>query len=48
MFNTAIGWIEDEPDREQRQLLINLTCACGLMYEKAFRGGNITGFALHI
>eukprot|EP01043_Picozoa_sp_COSAG02_P117758 COSAG02_NODE_54307_length_296_cov_22.355330_2_plen_22_part_01 len=22
MFNTAIGWIEDEPDREQRQLLI--------------------------
>ncbi len=24
--HTTIGWIEDEPDREQRRLLINLTC----------------------
>lgn len=41
MFRTALSWLAAASDATDQRLFINLICACALMYEKAYRGGNV-------
>jgi hypothetical protein len=41
MFTSALRWLDEEDNPDERRLYINLIAACGLMYEKGYRGGNV-------
>lgn len=41
MFKTALSWVTAEADPAQQKLLINYIAACGTVYERAYRAGNV-------